>query len=359
MDAGDMLGRSMERTAVSSGMVVALSGMPAAAVNPPIGVYLLIFLNGHRPRKNAADLSVSRVFFSSLCTFYELFPHASLDNVRSVLYSGWRCFSGMVTRYRFVLLAPAEIVGPIKQFARMERDRDRYEELLDGLRLLRGRTYLQDGAIAAADLDANGRYAMPGDEECWHLLLLDEADEVIGCVRLRVHSGSAHYGDLRVQHSALAKDASLGPRVRAAIEADLALAKRHGLQYAEIGGWALAKAWRGTKAALDILAASYALGELWGGCLGVATATFRHGSASILKKMGAEQFVVDGEELPPYEDSQYGCTMELLRFTRRPAQKFCALIDPLKKALVQSPVIGARMAPANRMPELVPEAEVA
>ena len=266
----------------------------------------------------------------------------------------------MVSRYRFALLAPAQSQDTIREFGRVERNTYRHQDMLSGMRLLRGRTYLEDGAITEAELDADGGFAMDDDELCWHLLLLEEATgEVVGCVRMRVHGSTAVFADLRIKHAALARDRVFGPIVRKAIEADLALAREHGLRYSEIGGWALAKQWRATKAALDILAASYALGELWGGSLGVATATFRHGSASILRKMGAQRFSVDGEELPPYEDPQYGCTMELLRFTRSPAQKFSLLVDPLKKVLANSPVIVARPAAASRPFPMLLQAEVA
>ena len=265
----------------------------------------------------------------------------------------------MVTRYRFALLAPAQPADALREFGRVERDTFRYRELLAGVRQLRAKTYLEDGAITKGDLDASGGFGLDDDELCWHLLLLDETGAVIGCVRMRSHPNTAAFDDLRVRHAALAKHPRLGFHVRKAIEADLRLARENGLRYSEIGGWALAKQWRGTKAALDILAGAYALGELWGGSLGVATATFRHGSASMLMRMGAQRFVVNGEELPPYEDPQYGCMMELLRFTRTPAQKFSLLVDPLKKTLARSPVLAHRSASFARPRLRLVEAEVA
>jgi hypothetical protein len=247
----------------------------------------------------------------------------------------------MTARYHFILLAPVqEIVR--KNFTSVTIDANRYHMLLSGLQRLRGLTYFADGAVRASELDETGRFCMSDDEQCWHLLLVDCTEAVVGCVRLRLYSNDSTFDDLRASHCGLAKDPIAGRRVRAAIEADLALARDNGLLYAEIGGWALAPEWRGTKAALDILAGSYALGELWGGCLGVATATVRHGSASILRRMGGSSLQADGEDLPPYFDAQYGCDMELLRFTRSPAQRFAPLVNPLKQALAAATVIAAK-----------------
>lgn len=247
----------------------------------------------------------------------------------------------MTPRYGFALLAP-EGAAFHKHNGTYCIDGHRYRTLLSGMQALRGRTYLEDGAISLADVDAAGRFRLDDDESCWHILLTERVHEVIGCVRMRIFCETAAFEDMRVRHAALAANAVHGPRLRTAVEADLSLARREGLRYAEIGGWALAHAWRGTKAALDILAASYALGELLGGCIGLATATFRHESASILKKIGASPFAVDGEELPPYHDPRYGCMMQILRFTRTPVQRYALLVEPIRKALEQTPITVAR-----------------
>jgi len=48
------------------------------------------------------------------------------------------------------------------------------------------------------------------------------------------------------------------------------------LYYFEVRSWAVANNWRRTMAALDVLADSFAPGELWGGCIGLCTGTFRN-----------------------------------------------------------------------------------
>lgn len=205
---------------------------------------------------------------------------------------------------------------------------------------LRGSVYLKDGAIQPCELDDEGRFRMAGDERGWHLLLVDSQKEVIGCARYLVHEPTVSFEQLRISHSALAKDPVWGPKVREAVEKDLAAARESGFSYVEIGGWALAEEWRGSRAALEILVGSYALAHLWGGCLGACTATVRHGSSSMLRRIGGSPLQIDGQEIPSYEDAQYGCRMELLRFDcRTPGARFAPLISQLRGKLADAVAI--------------------
>src|ERR1035438_10837049 len=60
--------------------------------------------------------------------------------------------------------------------------------------------------------------------------------------------------------------------------------------------------------------AAYAFSREFGGAVGLATATVRHSSASILRKIGGQPLEHNGEEVPSYRDSHYNCEMEMLRF---------------------------------------------
>lgn len=238
----------------------------------------------------------------------------------------------MRQNYRFQLLAPSKFSG--HSFGRYRKNQQLHRQLLDQAQLLRGQVYLKDGAIQACELDEDGRFHMRGDESSWHLLLVEGAGKVIGCARYLVHPNDVSFHRLRISHSALAKHSVHGSKVRAAVEKDLALAREKRFSYVEIGGWALAEEWRGSRAALEILVGSYALANLWGGCLGVCTATVRHGSSSMLRRIGGTGLTYRNEELPPYEDPQYDCLMELLRFDcRTPAPRFSPLIGQMKSQL--------------------------
>ena len=249
----------------------------------------------------------------------------------------------MAAPYRFCVLAPttelssARHIGGKSAFLAHPQHCGGYAKLLSSMQRLRGQLYLADGAIPEAALDDRGRFCMDDDELCWHLLLL-EGEEVVGCVRYRRHTGPVSYDDLRLQHSAVAQHPALGAKVRRAVEQELASARLQGLSFVEIGGWALANRWRHTQAALQLLAGSYALGALWGGCLGVATATLRHRSAAMLRRIGGRSLQVDGEELPPYKDPAYGCHMEILRFDRHPNARFAPLVDEVIHEICASAV---------------------
>lgn len=241
----------------------------------------------------------------------------------------------MRQNYRFQILAPANATG--QAFGRFKKNQHLHRQLLDDAQRLRGRVYLKDGAIQPAELDSDGRFHMRADESSWHLLLVEGARNVIGCARYLVHRNDVPFHKLRISHSALAKDFVSGPKVRAAVERDLAIAREKRFSYVEIGGWALAEEWRGSRAALEILVGSYALASLWGGCLGVCTATVRHGSSSMLRRIGGTGLTHENQELPAYEDPQYNCLMELLRFDyRTPASRFAPLIAQMKSALAET-----------------------
>jgi predicted GNAT family N-acyltransferase len=261
----------------------------------------------------------------------------------------------MGQNYRFQLLAPTH-TRALGSFGRAKVSEELYYQHLSSMQKLRGRIYLNDGAIQQGELEEDGRFEMRGDEQSWHFLLVDDSENVIGCARYLLHSNTVSYERLRVSQSHLAKCSLWGDKVRRAVEADLKAAQAAGFSYVELGGWALSEEWRNSRAALEILVGSYALLNLWGGCLCSSTATVRHGSSSILKKMGGRSMQIDGESLPAYEDPQYGCFMELLHFdSRTPTPRFIPLINQVQAKLASSTVIrAAGIHDWKKLPEFSP-----
>jgi predicted GNAT family N-acyltransferase len=252
----------------------------------------------------------------------------------------------MPQNYRFQLLIPPHTRASAA-FGDYKTNQQLYDQSLSSMQRLRGSVYLKDGAIRPWELDDDGRFVMRGDEQSWHLLLKDDQDATIGCARYLVHPSTVGPESLRILQSSIAEHQEWGQRVRLAVEADLKRAREHNLSYVEIGGWALSEEWRGTRAALEILVASYALAPLWGGCLAACTATVRHSSASILRRIGGSSFEIGGEQLPPYGDPRYGCTMELLRFdSRSPAPRFVPLINQIRATIAKTPAIRRNAEPA-------------
>jgi hypothetical protein len=150
------------------------------------------------------------------------------------------------------------------------------------------------------------------------------------------------WGQLAVRQAPIARSDEWGVRFRVSIEAELAIARRAGFSYVEVGGWALAKEIRGTSMALKTVLATYAWSQLQGGALGITTATERNESAGILRRLGGRPLACDGVELPNYYDDRYRCRMEVLRFdSREPNPKYDAMLQQIRQEIAKAPVISA------------------
>ncbi|HEY4361363.1 MAG TPA: hypothetical protein VGN17_10350 [Bryobacteraceae bacterium] len=199
-------------------------------------------------------------------------------------------------------------------FAKTEVSSWRHEQLLRGMQRLRAKLYLEDGAIRPADICADGSHRHPDDMRAWHLLSLSSTGEVRGCARYLAHPNTVAFAQLGVRSAALSRSGDWGLALRAAIDAEVRQAKARGISFVEVGGWALDPAARNTREALRIALGAYSLARVLGGCIGITTATVRHCSAAILRRIGGRPLRNRAVELPSYYDPQYSCDMEVLRF---------------------------------------------
>jgi hypothetical protein len=247
-----------------------------------------------------------------------------------------------------VLLAPAGGFIP-KSFARRYDDRDRHAHLLSEVQRVRGRVYLADGAVRASQLTPDGRHVQGSDYDSWHLLAVGGNGEVQGCARYRHLTGNVGFDDLGVRESWLARCDQWGAPLRAAVEAEIVLAKQRGAAFSEVGGWAIVPERRCTTAALRIAMATYSLARSLGGCVGISTATERHRSSSILRRIGGRSLEYGGTELPSYYDPQYQCQMEVLRFDSSSPDAWCNhWVEQLSNRLAEVPVVAAREPAGDR-----------
>jgi hypothetical protein len=245
--------------------------------------------------------------------------------------------------YRFQLLAPSG-TPPSKVSGRIGSHPDSFDHYLSSLQKLRARTYLADGAIGPRQLDEQGRFRMHGDEDSWHFLLIDSDDEAVGCVRYLSHSPFASFDDLSISHCPMAADLVWGSKFRGALEADLAFARENLLTFVEVGGWAIETAYRHTRAALEVLLASFAWARMIGGAIGCCTATFRNNSALMLRRIGGTSIEYNNEAIPPYEDAGYGCMMEVLRFRFQNFDpRFQKMVDDIYNRIAEQPTIAASL----------------
>lgn len=240
---------------------------------------------------------------------------------------------------QLILLAPSTARLP-ESFRNVAVDSSRHGEILADMQKMRGRIYLDDGAIAPCQLGMDGRHCSPADKDSWHLLTLDDRGSVSGCVRYREHLNSTPFHKLGLGESALATCGQWSTKLEAAVESDMATARKLAISFVEVGGWALAKERRCTGEALRTALATYSLAEILGGCIGFATATVRHRSASILRRIGGQPLEFAGERLPAYYDPQYNCEMEIVRFkSDAPNHKYRRWIDQISASLLDVPVL--------------------
>ena len=239
----------------------------------------------------------------------------------------------------FVVLTPSRSNIP-DVFRNVESGPGRYRSLLAQMQRLRGRIYSQDGAVRRDELTPDGRHRQGADERCWHVLTLDEDHNVVACLRYLDQRHARSFDDLCVRQAALARCPTSGGVLRGAVEAAMESARHARVSFGEVGGWAVAEAHRLTIEPLRIILATYGLLQLLGGSVGVATATFRHSSAAILRKIGLGPLVTDQGTLPPYYDPHYDCQMEILRYdSRYPNPKYREWVQSLCAEIAAAPVI--------------------
>jgi hypothetical protein len=247
--------------------------------------------------------------------------------------------SGARNQTQFAILPPSRVLVS-NVFRNVTVNRQRHSELMDEMQRFRGRIYAGDGAIRANDLTPDGRHRVRADDESWHVLALNDSGQVCSCLRYLQEERASSFDDLWVRHAALTRSPALGREFRKAVEAEMSRARQMRIGFGEVGGWAVAEDHRRTLEPLRIILATYALLELLGGCVGVATATSRHSSAAMLRRIGLRSLQSDGVDLPPYYDPQYSCEMEVLRFdSRYPNPKYREWVDQLASVLMTSPVI--------------------
>lgn len=249
---------------------------------------------------------------------------------------------------RVVLLAPSVAsVGEV--FQNVDVDWHRHEQLVRNVQRFRGSIYLKDGAIQSEQLSSDGLHETPEDENAWHMLLLDAKHQVKACALYLEHDSTVSFEALRVRRCPLAENEEWRLKLRKAIQAELARAQRDHLGFVELGGWAVSEESRGTAGPLALALAVYGFSRRNGGALGMTTATNRHCSSTILKRLGGSRFEVDGDTLPPYFDPRYRCMMEIIRFdSRSPNPKYVPLIEEARKKVARVLVIARPDAPAQQ-----------
>ena len=242
---------------------------------------------------------------------------------------------------RLLVVAP-RIVERDAPFTNVVADPAKRWAVLREVQRVRGAIYLHDGALQRHQLSSDGRHHTDEDERSWHLLFLNRHRRVSACVWYLDQGLAPVFDRLRVLGTPPMQNEASRDKLFDAVQSELCRARRDGLAYAEVGGWAVAPQSRCTSEGLLLALGAYSLGRLLGGSLGMTTATVRHASSSILRRLGGSPLESRGEAIPAYYDPKYRCMMELLRFdSRYPNAKYAGLVDRLCENLVDVPVISA------------------
>lgn len=199
----------------------------------------------------------------------------------------------------------------------------------------RGCVYTADGAIPVSALDEEGRHYQEFDYENYHLCLLNRERQIRGCFRLRLHEPTVEICDLRLNDVVRRMPSGLAVLCYGALASLFELSRREGVRIGEVGGWAVDEQLRHRRASTYLPFAAWSLYQILGNAIVLASATSRHHSSAILKRIGGFPLVHGDEQLPCFMDSFHGCEMELLGFnSRRPHPKYAKIVADLKQFLL-------------------------
>jgi hypothetical protein len=240
---------------------------------------------------------------------------------------------------RFIVLAPRDAFVP-RTFRNRWCDSEIHEQILADMQRMRGRIAVCEGAGRESDLDSQGRHHMHGDEKSWHLIRMGANGDVLGCARILVHSESTTFSSLRLASSAVAKDPQWARQLRWSVETDIAIARKKQWTLLEPGGWVLDERLRGTSEATSIALSAIAWSQMFGECLAFITATVKHGSSSMMRRLGCDSIYFSGNAIPRYYEPGYQSDMELLKIqTRTLNPKFDSMLAPLRHLLSAATVL--------------------
>lgn len=207
----------------------------------------------------------------------------------------------------------------------------------------RGRVYVADSAIPASALDEKGRHSQDFDFENYHLCLRDRERRIRGCFRLRLYDPTPEIRDLKLHELIERMPSALAVLCYGALASVFELSWQERVRIGEVGGWAVDEELRHHRASTLLPFAAWSLYQIIGNAIVLASATTRHHSSAILKRIGGFALRHRDEQLPGFIDDFHGCEMELLGFdSRRPHPKYEKLVAELKELLLSKVHTSAR-----------------
>jgi predicted GNAT family N-acyltransferase len=238
-----------------------------------------------------------------------------------------------------------QLVGPIGTSAsaitcKEQNEPDLQRATLEEMQRFRGKVYLDNQVIPAQALDERGRHFSAFDFVCWHFLMRKGDGRLCGCIRARLHTVGNDCDDFALHEMINRLEANQKRRYANAVQSFLENAYRQERPLLEVGGWAVDRGFRNSMAAPLLTLACYALAQLLGNCLVLASAGNVNGSANILRRFGGLPLQEGESNLPSFFDAHHNCDIDILAFDCfLIPPKYQATVDEVRRFLRQSRVL--------------------
>jgi hypothetical protein len=217
---------------------------------------------------------------------------------------------------RLQLIAPSTRAKVLQTFSCVAADLGRHAEMIDRIQRFRSGVYRADGAIPRSDSGDATNHSLNLDHRSWHVLVTGDDEQILACLRYTHLVGRPILlGRLHLMRMVERAEPETARKLRAAVQVFLDEANRRGNSMSEVGGWATGPEVRNSVKGLLLVCACWFLAELLQDPLGLATATTRHNSAGILRRLGGFSLDCGGMALDAFFDGYHGCEMQILGFS--------------------------------------------
>lgn len=246
--------------------------------------------------------------------------------------------------HRLKFLAPP---GSEPGFGTSKLDASRWQTLFTRACKVRGEAYIADGAISSDELDSNGSFQLPIDKNSWHVILVDDDDEVSATLRMTMlpldaqkRKGSLpHVGaSLRRGASDHCKSMLVAERFLSGLELAYGTERTN---FMIVGGWATDPQKAPANAGAELALSVWAVARHMEAAGALCVASERHDAHGQLIRTGAVPIRAVGSQ-SLYFDAAYGCRVGLLGFRVFQERKTLKrVVDHLADRIMESEVICA------------------
>ncbi|MEY4530425.1 MAG: hypothetical protein RLZZ156_1146 [Deinococcota bacterium] len=227
--------------------------------------------------------------------------------------------TGIFKDNHFLLLAPANARIP-KVFSRVEENVQAHETWRTKLQQLRGKVFLEDGAIKESHLDEQGRHISKLDINSWHFLVMSPEEQIRGVMRTQIW----YYDDRLPELCELnlygllerMQDLELRQKFTTALNNTMHQPNDNTC-FMEVSALAVDAASQGFTIGSMLGISGYSIGNIVDAYVAFGAGTDRHHTARFYHKLGGISFRDSSNPevvLPPFFDTGYNCQMDIMAF---------------------------------------------